>query len=74
MTHQANHLHTTLVKLILHLRESPQLGCADGGKVGRVGEQDGPAIADELVEVNLALGGQCLEIGSYKTSELVCDL
>jgi hypothetical protein len=39
-----------------------------------VGEQDGPAIADELVEVNLALGGQCLEIGSYKTSELVCDL
>jgi hypothetical protein len=39
-----------------------------------VGEQDGPAIADELVEVNLALGGQRLEIGSYKTSELVCDL
>lgn len=74
MTHQANHLHTALIKLILHLRKSAQLGCADGGEVGRVGEQDGPAVANELVEVNLALGGQCLEVGGYRTLELVCDL
>ena len=56
-TNQANHLDTTLIKLILQFRKSSQLGRADGGKVGRVGEEDGPAVTDELMEVNLALGG-----------------
>jgi hypothetical protein len=27
-----------------------------------VGEQDDPLVADELVEVNLAIGGICLEV------------
>lgn len=49
---------------MLHLRKSAQLGRADGGEIGRVGEQNGPAVTDELMEVNLALGGQCLEVGS----------
>jgi hypothetical protein len=39
-----------------------------------VGEQDGPAVTDELMEVNLALGGQCLEVGSYNTLQLVRHL
>lgn len=65
-THQSNHLDTALLKFTLHLSEGAQLGRANGGEVGRVGEEDGPAVADELVEVNLALGGQRLEVGGYR--------
>lgn len=64
MTNQTDHFHTPLVKLMLQFREGTQFGGADRGEVGRVGEQDGPAIADEFVKVNVALGGQCLEVGS----------
>lgn len=64
-TYQANHLHATLLELILQLRKGAKLRGANGGEVGRVGEQDGPAVTDELMEVNLALGGQCLEVGGY---------
>lgn len=62
-THQPNHLHSTLVKLILHPRKGAQFGRTDGGEVGRVGKEDGPAVSDELVEINLAFGGQGFEIG-----------
>lgn len=62
-THQANHLHSTLLKLILHLRKGAQFGRTDGGEVGRVGKEDGPAVSNELVEIYLALGGQGLEVG-----------
>lgn len=62
-TNQSNHLHTTLLKLIFQLGESAELGRANGSEVGRVREEDGPAVADELVEVDLALGSQCLEVG-----------
>lgn len=62
-THQANHLHATLLKLILHLRKGAQFGRTDGGEVGWVGKEDCPAVSNKLVEINLALGGQCLEVG-----------
>lgn len=62
-THQANHLHAALLKLILHLRKGAQFGRTDGGEVGWVGKEDGPAVPNELVEINLALGGQGLEVG-----------
>jgi hypothetical protein len=32
-----------------------------------VREEDSPAVANELVEVNLALGSQSLEVGSYQS-------
>lgn len=64
-TDQANHLHTALLELALHLRKGTKLGSADWSEIGRVGEEDGPAIADKLVEVDLALGGQSLEVGGY---------
>jgi len=62
-TYQTNHLDITLLEFILQLGESTQLGGADGGKVGRVGEEDGPAVSDELVEVNVAVGGLGREVG-----------
>lgn len=63
-THQSDHLDTPLVELILQLGERTQFRGTNGSEVGRVREQDGPVVADELVEVNLALGGQSLEVGS----------
>lgn len=65
-TNQTNHFDTALLKLALHLRKGTQLGGANRSEIGRVGEEDGPAVADELVEVNLALGSQSLKVGSYR--------
>lgn len=70
-TYQANHLHTPLLEFILELRKGTQLGGADGGEVGGVGEQDSPAVANELMEVNIALGGQCLEVGRCNNSQSI---
>ena len=64
-THKTNHLDASLFKLILQLGEGTQLGGADGREVSGVGEENGPAVADELVEVDLAMGGKGLEVGSY---------
>lgn len=62
-TYQTNHLDVALLEFILQLGESTQLGGADGGKVGRVGEEDGPAVSDKLVKVNVAVGGLGREVG-----------
>jgi hypothetical protein len=64
-TNQANHFDTALFKLALHLGKSTQLGGANGSEIGRVREEDSPAVTNELVEVNLALGSQSLEVGRY---------
>lgn len=66
-TYQSNHLDSTLLKLILHLGKSTQLGGANGCEISRVGEKDGPTIANELMEVNLALRGQCLEVRRFNS-------
>ena len=65
-TYQTNHLDVAPLEFILQLGESTQFGGADGGKVGRVGEEDGPAVTDELVEVNVAVGGLGCEVGGCK--------
>lgn len=62
-THEANHFDTSLLEFTLHLGKGTELGRADGGEVGRVGEEDGPGVAEELVEVDLAMSGQGLEVG-----------
>ncbi len=64
---KANQLDTTLGELGLKLREGAELGGADGGIVFWVGEQDDPVVANELVEVNRALGGLGLEVGRNRT-------
>lgn len=61
-THQPNHLNATLLKLIFQFRKGTKLGGADGGEIGGVGEQDGPAVANELMEINFTLGGEGLEV------------
>lgn len=60
---QADQLDTALGKLGLELGEGAQLGGADRGVILRVGEEDDPPVADELMEVNGALGGIGLEVG-----------
>jgi hypothetical protein len=60
--YQSNHLDATLLKFILQLCERAELSGANGGEIGGVGEEDSPAVADPLVEVDLALGGQGLEV------------
>lgn len=60
---EANQLDAALGELGLELGKGAELGGADGGVVLGVGEEDDPAVADELVEVNLALGGLGLEVG-----------
>lgn len=60
---ETNQLCAALGKLRLELSEGTELGGADGGVVLGVGEEDDPVVADELVEVNGALGGLGLEVG-----------
>lgn len=63
-THQSDHLDTSLVELRLQPGECAQLRSANRGEIGRVGEEDGPVVADKLVEVDLSMGSQGLEVGS----------
>ncbi|MCY1350079.1 hypothetical protein D9M69_363020 [compost metagenome] len=65
---KAHHLGVALVELGLEPGHVAQLGGADRGEVLRVGEQDGPLVADPLVEVEGAFGGFCGEIGGFVTN------
>ena len=56
-------MYTTRIELILQLRKSAELGRADWGEVGGVREENGPFVVEELVEVNVSVGGLCLEVG-----------
>lgn len=60
---QANQLDATLLKLGLELGKGTQLGGAHGRVVLGVGEEHNPLVADELVEVDGALGRLGLEVG-----------
>jgi hypothetical protein len=53
---QADDLGVALVELALERRHVAELGGADRREVLRVREQDRPAVADPLVEIDLALG------------------
>jgi hypothetical protein len=50
VTYQANHLDATSIKLVLQLGKGTKLSGAHGCVVGRVTEQDCPAIANPLME------------------------
>lgn len=60
---QTDELDAPLGELGLELSEGAELGGADGGVVLGVGEEDDPAVANELVEVNGTTGGLSLEVG-----------
>ena len=64
-TYKSNHFNAALSKFTRQLCECTEFSCADRCEIGRVGEKDGPAVVDPLVEVNLALGSCSLEVGGY---------
>ena len=59
---QPDHLDTSLLELILQLRECPELGRANGREVSGMREQNCPAIVDELVKIDISLRSLCLEV------------
>jgi hypothetical protein len=59
---KANQLDTALGELWLELCESTKLGGADWSVIFRVGEEDNPVVANELMEVDGASGGLGLEV------------
>ena len=68
ITYQANHLNATSIELVLQLGEGTKLGSAYGCVIGRVTEQNGPAVADPLMEgldVTLQLSVYVLDRREY---------
>lgn len=64
---EADELRATLGELRLKLRERAELGGADGRVVLGMGEEDDPFVADEFVEIDVALSRLGLEVGSGAT-------
>ena len=64
---ETNQLDAALGELWLELCEGTELGGADGCVVLRVGEENYPLVANELVEVDWALCGLGLEVGGNGT-------
>lgn len=63
---EADELDAALVELGLKASHLTELGGADGGVVLGMGEEDHPAVADELVEVDKAIGGIGLKVGGNR--------
>lgn len=61
---QADQLDASSGELGFELSKRTQLGGADGSEVFRVGEEDDPVVADEVVEVDGAFGGLGIKVGS----------
>jgi hypothetical protein len=59
---EADDLGVALLELGLQLRHVAELGGADGREVLGVGEQDGPSVADPLMEVDPAFRGLRREV------------
>lgn len=59
---QTDELDTTLGELGLELGESTELGGTDGSEVIGVGEEDGPLVTNEVVEVDGTVGGLGVEV------------
>jgi hypothetical protein len=58
----ADHLGVSLLPFVVQLRHGAELGRADWREVLRVREQDRPAVADPVVEPDLALVGLRREV------------
>ena len=52
---QSNHFHSSSLELILHLSGSSQLCCADRCDICGMGEENCPAITNEVVKINIAM-------------------
>lgn len=59
---QTDQLGVALGELGLEFGEGTELGGADGSIILRVGEENNPAVANELMEVNGTVGGLGLEV------------
>src|SRR5436309_1006196 len=59
---EAGDLDAALAELRLDRRHGAELGRADGREVLRMGEEDGPGVADPVVEADRSFGRLCLEI------------
>lgn len=71
---QANELDTASSELGLELGKGTELGGTDGGEVIGVGEEDGPLVTNELVEVDGTVGGVGIEVGGSRAqTETVCS-
>lgn len=64
--YQADELDIALRELRLELGEGAELSGASRGEVVGVGEEYAVRVANELVEVDLALGGDGLEVGRLR--------
>ena len=64
---QADEFDAAFGEFGLELRKGAEFGGAHGGVVFRVGEEDDPFVADELVEIDGAVGGVGLEVGGGGT-------
>ena len=62
---QPDQLDAALVEFRLQLGERAEFGGADRGEILRMREQQRPAVADPVVELDLALGGFGLEIRGH---------
>lgn len=78
---QTNELDTARGELRLELGEGAQLGGADGSEVIGVGEEDGPLVTNELVEVDGTVGGLGVEVRgngaqaeAMKNGQYTCQL
>jgi len=60
---QTDQLDTTLLEFRLELGKGAELSSADGSVVLGVGEEDNPAVTNELVEVDGTSGRVGLEVG-----------
>ena len=61
--YQADHLYSPRLELILQFRECAEFCCADGSEICWVREQDTPFVAEELMEIDVAVSCLRLEIG-----------
>lgn len=65
-TYKTNQLDATLCEFGLEFGECTQLSGAYWGVILWVREENDPLVADELVEVNVAIGGLSLEVGGFR--------
>ena len=65
---QAHQLDAALVEFRLQLCESAELGGAHRREVLRVREQERPAVADPVVELDFSLGGSASKSGATRQS------
>jgi len=62
VTAESDQLHSTLSKVIAQHLNPAKLSGANWSVIGRMGEEDGPAILDPAMEVNVPLRGVCGEV------------